>query len=121
MVLTSTKRSLRDKSAPHKEAASLLQVFFPGMPIFEEVFLPGCGLYLDIFVPNLSIGIEIHGRQHFEYTPYFHKTKADFLMACKRDREKAEWCRINDIDLIVLPDGEEDKWKNLISSAISRD
>ena len=88
---------------------------------FEEVSLPGCGLYLDIFMPSISLAIEVHGRQHYEFVPFFHKTKMDFLLARKRDRDKIEWCELNDIVLVSLPYNEEDRWKSLISSAILQD
>jgi hypothetical protein len=119
LILQSTKRKTRAKSAPHQKALSLLLEILPGVVIFEEVTLPGCGLYLDIFLPSISLAVEVHGRQHYEFVPFFHKTKADFLLARKRDRDKLEWCNLNDITLVVLPYDGEDEWKNLISSAIS--
>jgi len=121
LILQSTKRKTRAKSAPHQKALSLLLEILPGAVIFEEVTLPGCGLYLDIFLPSMSLAVEVHGRQHYEFIPFFHKTKADFFLAKKRDRDKAEWCSINDIALVSLPHDEEDKWKTLISSAILQD
>lgn len=121
LILQSTKRKTRAKSAPHQKALSLLLEILPGIPIFEEVSLPGSGLYLDIFLPSASLAIEVHGRQHYEFVPFFHKCKADFLIARKRDRQKQEWCDINGIALAILPYDEEDKWKILISSAISQD
>ena len=120
LILQSTKRKTRAKSAPHQKALSLLLEILPGVVIFEEVTLPGCGLYLDIFMPSISLAVEVHGRQHYEFVPFFHKTKADFLLARKRDRDKSEWCSLNNITLVSLPPDEEDKWKNLISSAISQ-
>jgi hypothetical protein len=120
LILQSTKRKTRAKSAPHQKALSLLLEILPGVVIFEEVTLPGCGLYLDIFLPSISLAIEVHGKQHYEFVPFFHKTKADFLLARKRDRDKLEWCNLNDVTLVTLPHDEEDKWKNLISSAISQ-
>ena len=72
-------------------------------------------------MPSISLAIEVHGRQHYEFVPFFHKTKSDFLLARKRDRDKAEWCNLNNVTLVVLPHDEEDKWKNLIGSAISQD
>ena len=120
LILQSTKRKCRAKSAPHQKALSLLLEILPGVVIFEEVTLPGCGLYLDIFLPSISLAVEVHGRQHYEFVPFFHKTKADFLLARKRDRDKLEWCNLNDVTLVTLPHDEEDKWKNLISSAISQ-
>ena len=121
LILQSTKRKSRAKSAPHQKALSLLLEILPGVVVFEEVTLPGCGLYLDIFLPSISLAIEVHGRQHYEFVPFFHKTKGDFLMSRKRDKDKREWCELNEITLVELPYDEEEKWKSLIASAISQD
>lgn len=72
-------------------------------------------------MPSISLAVEVHGKQHYEFVPFFHKTKADFLLARKRDRDKLEWCNLNDVTLVTLPHDEEDQWKSLISSAISQD
>ena len=114
-------RSNRDKSEPHSEALSLLLILFPGVTIFEEATIPGSKLYLDIFLPSIPLAVEVHGRQHYDFVPFFHKTRADFLLAKKRDREKIEWANMNDIPLAVLPYNERSQWKQLIVSAISKD
>ena len=72
-------------------------------------------LYLDFLIPNVKIGVEVHGRQHYEYIPFFHKSKAGFLQAQSRDRTKAEWCEKTQIELIVLKYSDtEDKWREQI-------
>jgi hypothetical protein len=121
------KRSDRNKSAPHQAALSLLYEVFPGFPIYEEITLPGSKrfksncLYADIFIPGIPLIVEVHGRQHYEFVSFFHKTKADFYSALRADKDKAEWARINNISFAVLPYNEEDKWKQIIDSTISRD
>lgn len=121
-VLSLTKylknQERQNKSAPHLKARELLKTCFPGYTIYEEIKLPGSTnpknksvLYLDFFIPNLKLGIEIHGRQHFEYTPYFHKTKMGFLEHIKRDELKQQWCDKNSIKLIVLRYDEIDLWR----------
>jgi hypothetical protein len=42
-------------------------------------------------------------------------------MSRKRDKDKREWCELNEITLVELPYDEEEKWKSLIASAISQD
>jgi hypothetical protein len=63
------------------------------------------------------LGIEVHGRQHYEFCKFFHKTMAGFLQSNKRDFIKEDWCELNDIELIVLKysDSIED-WRNQIDS-----
>lgn len=103
----------------HIKARELIKEIFKGYTILEEVKLPGTVkpskksvLYLDFLIPNAKIGVEVHGQQHFKYTPFFHKSKAGFLQAKARDKNKAEWCEINDIELIILRfDDSEEYWR----------
>jgi hypothetical protein len=106
----------------HARAREILKENFGGYSIYEEVKLPGSTssakksvLYLDFLVPNAKIGIEVHGNQHFEYVPFFHKSKAGFLFSQMRDRDKAEWCELNEIELIVFRFDEPDEnWRKQI-------
>ena len=112
------------KSKYHITARELLSKMFKGYTVLEEVKLPGSRcpskkstLFLDFFIPNLSLGIEVHGQQHYEFVQFFHKTKAGFLTSLKRDFIKEDWCRLNGIELIVLKysDSIED-WRKQIDS-----
>lgn len=106
----------------HKRARGLLAERFKGYSVYEEVKLPGSTnpakksvLYLDFYVPNAKIAVEVHGEQHFKFVPFFHKTKAGWLFAQMRDRQKAEWCELNEIELIVFRfDSSEDYWREQI-------
>lgn len=108
----------------HKIARVLLKEMFRGYNIYEEVKLPGSVkpakksvLYLDFFIPNAIMAIEVHGEQHFKYVPYFHKSKAGFAQAKKRDLDKKEWCRINEITLVELRwDEDPEYWREKIES-----
>ena len=61
------------------------------------------------------IAVEVHGRQHYEHIPFFHKTKRDFLLARARDEDKQDWCELNNIELIVLKySGSDDEWRTAI-------
>lgn len=103
----------------HTQARSLIQDIFHGYNILEEVKLPGSVnpakksvLYLDFLIPNVKMGVEVHGRQHYEYIPFFHKSKAGFLRSQSRDRTKAEWCEKNQIELIILKYSDtKDDWR----------
>jgi len=112
------------KSSYHIMARDLLTEMFKGYTILEEVKLPGSrcpskksALFLDFLIPNLSLGIEVHGRQHYEFVPFFHKTKAGYLTSVKRDFIKEDWCKLNNINLIVLNYAESlEDWRNQIDS-----
>lgn len=106
----------------HKAARDLLCDIFHGYNIYEEVKLPGTvdpakksALHIDFFIPNATIGVEVHGEQHFKYVPFFHKTKAGFLQSKARDKKKIEWCTVNNITLIELRwDESIEQWREKI-------
>ena len=96
------------KSKYHLLARKLIKETFNGYTILEEVKLPGSrdpskksALFLDFLVPGVMMAIEVHGQQHYEYSPFFHKTKAGYLKARARDEDKKEWCELNNINLIA--------------------
>ena len=47
--------------------------------------------------------LEVDGQQHFEYIPYFHKTKAGFRKEIIMDEKKNSFCLLNKIPLIRIP------------------
>ncbi len=103
----------------HGQAREIMRDVFSGYSILEEVKLPGSvspskrsALFIDFLIPSLKIGVEVHGQQHFKYIPFFHKSKAGFMKAKARDRDKSEWCDINDIALVVLRfDSSPEYWR----------
>jgi hypothetical protein len=113
----------KKKSRYHILARELLNDMFV-YPVLEEVKLPGSRcpskkstLFLDFFIPQIDLAVEVHGKQHYEYCKFFHKTKAGFLTSLKRDSIKEEWCEKNEINLIILKysDTVED-WRKQIDS-----
>jgi hypothetical protein len=117
-----SQNDTKKRSTYHISVRNLLLETYKGYTILEEVKLPGStkpskrsALFLDFLIPNLMLGIEIHGRQHYEYCEFFHKTKAGFLSYKTRDNDKARWCEANNINLIVLKysDGVEHWRKQL--------
>lgn len=47
-------------------------------------------LWYDFYLPELKTVIEFHGRQHYEFIPYFHKTLEGFKEQQDRDAFKIE-------------------------------
>lgn len=111
-------------SSHHRRCREMLKEMYPGYTICEEVKLPGSRdpskksvLFLDFFIPNLMMGVEVHGRQHYEYVPFFHKTYAEFLKSQARDGIKEEWCSLNSIDLYHLNYKDTtDEWRITLNS-----
>lgn len=101
------------KSKLHQIAREILKERYVQYSIYEEVTLPGINLYADFFITTPMI-VEIHGRQHFEHIPFFHKTKGEFLKAQKRDRDKEKWATENGILYVSLPFDKVDEWTNIL-------
>ena len=109
----------RECSALHIKARKLVHEVYPTVTLLEEVPLhvrPSNVLYLDFYIPLHKIAIEVHGKQHYEYIRHFHRDRIACAKHMRRDREKAEWCELNDIKLIVLPYNETvDEWRQKIN------
>lgn len=63
----------------------------------------GQNLELDIFNQELRIAVEYNGRQHYEYIPFFHRTRDSFNNQKQRDFIKRLLCEKNNITLIEVP------------------
>ena len=118
------KDNKRPRSKFHLRARELLSEIFHSYKILEEVKLPGSTalhrkgvLYLDFYIPQIKRAFEVHGQQHYEYTPFFHKSKADFILAKAKDEDKIEWCRLNSIRITELKYSDnKDIWREQIVS-----
>tara|TARA_B100001778_G_scaffold200638_1_gene165682 strand:- start:7591 stop:8016 length:426 start_codon:yes stop_codon:yes gene_type:complete len=114
----------RKRSKYHIRARNLLKEMYHSYRMLEEVKLPGSTqshrkgvLFLDFFIPQIKLAIEVHGQQHYKYTPFFHKNKADFAIAKAKDEDKIEWCELNKIDIIVLKYSDTDEqWRDQIEN-----
>lgn len=122
-----SRKYQNNKSSLHLKARTLLNELFPHISIYEEVTLPGSKrigrpslLYADFFIPELMCIIEVHGKQHYEYSSFFHANKLDFVYAKRRDTDKIEWGDMNGIKVIVLPYNEEKRWKHLIQQSVNQ-
>jgi hypothetical protein len=115
-----TKSSLNNKSNFHLLARELLKKNYPTLQILEEIPIQirkSETLYMDFFIPLSKKCIEVHGEQHYEFTPFYHRTKLDFFKQQKRDREKREWCHVNNISYIELPYNKQEDWLEIINNA----
>ena len=101
----------------HQEARKILKEKHKTLAILEEVSIPvrkRKTLYLDFYIPSLSTAIEVQGQQHSSFNSMYHKNVRDFINQKKNDREKAEWCKKNDIHLVELLYNEVKEWKDQI-------
>lgn len=109
-----------NKSSLHLRARTILQNTFPTMQILEEVPIPlrrSETLYLDFYLPLNKLCVEVHGEQHYKFVAHYHNNPMGFVKQKKRDKEKIEWCEINDITYVELPYDEDDsQWEKRINS-----
>ena len=95
-------------SKGEKECRRVLEQIFrkpfaKARPNFMKNEITGSNLELDCFNSELKIACEYHGRQHYEYTPIWHKDKQHFYNQQYRDKETREKCSKNGIFLIEVP------------------
>jgi len=100
---------IRPRSELHIRCRSLLRTLYPTQPVLEEVPIPGLGLFIDFYLPMRKLAIECNGKQHDTYVPHFHGTKMNFVASQQRDKRKAEWCQMNNVQMVVLPFNETDE------------
>ena len=110
------------RSGLHNKAKELLKERYPNDRILEELVLPGTKtatrkstLKADFFIPVRKLIIEVHGEQHTGFNNFFFKSKMDFYKAQARDRDKKQWCEINNFELIELFHNESiEEWRSKI-------
>ncbi len=98
------------------KVGKILEELYPGDIVLEEFPCQGEGLYLDFFLPRSRIAVEVQGEQHYKFIAFFHKTKAHFISQQMRDARKANWCELNEINLIKIRWGtKEENVKNILA------
>lgn len=113
------KGKITNKSSLHLQARGLISNIYPTLQILEEVPITlrrNEVLYLDFYIPLKRICCEVHGEQHYKFVPFYHNNMLNYLKSQKRDKEKQEWCDINNILYIELPYNDRDNWEKLINN-----
>lgn len=71
--------------------------------VFEEFPVVGSKMTLDFYNATKKIAIEVQGKQHTKYTPFFHgKNKINYISQLRRDHQKREFCEKNNIRLVEI-------------------
>lgn len=73
--------------------------------VFEELRIVGTMCTFDLYNATTRVVCEIQGSQHSQYNKFFHRgSKMNFVSQIKRDLDKHEFCRLNNITLVeILP------------------
>ena len=105
-------------SAGQIHIRNLIQEIYPHVSILEDFIIPSERLSLDFFLPERKIAIEFNGEQHKRFSTFFHRDRNDFLNQVSRDKRKQQWCKINNITLVIVEDKQIQK-SNLMEMIIS--
>ena len=70
--------------------------------VFEEFPIVGTRLSLDFFNATTNVAIEVQGNQHTKFVKFFHRSKSNYLDQINRDVKKADFCEVNDIELLEI-------------------
>lgn len=98
----------KSRSKIQYNAKQFLKKYWSKHIVFEEFPVAGTKLSLDFYNANKKIAVEVQGKQHTKYVPFFHgKNKINYLNQLKRDRDKLKFCELNDIELVEIYDGDE--------------
>lgn len=108
-VTLSTKRPtkrLNGKKNESKCREIFEKIFQKPFPTVRPEFLRRSNnkkLEIDGYNQELKLGFEYQGRQHYEYTPVFHKSINDFYNQQQRDIEKRTLCKKHGVIIIEIP------------------
>jgi hypothetical protein len=75
---------------------------------YEEFPVYGSKMKVDILNATRRIAVEVQGRQHDNYVPFFFKTRTDYWKSIKRDDTKLKWLEQNSFTLIEIKENEID-------------
>lgn len=76
--------------------------------IKEKVFPDLANRRYDFYLPQYNRLIEFDGKQHFSYTPTWHDSKENFILAQARDLEKNQYALSHNIPLVRIPYTQRD-------------
>ena len=96
------------KSKIQFRTKQFLKKYWTNNVVFEEFPVAGTRLTLDLYNASKKIAVEVQGQQHRKYVPFFHgKYKSNYIDQLRRDKQKQEYCKINDIQLIEVYDSDK--------------
>lgn len=71
--------------------------------LFNDVVNTGQALELDAYNADLKLAVEYQGIHHYQFVPFFHKTREAYHTLRYRDDLKARLCRENGVRLLLVP------------------
>lgn len=101
----------KSRSGIQFKTKQFLKKYWLGQIVYEEFPVFGSLLKVDIFNATKKLAVEVNGKQHSAFNPFFHdNSRTKYLNGIKRDYAKAQWLDKNGFTLIEI---EEDEVKDL--------
>ena len=97
----------KSRSKRQRAVKKFLRPYWKDQIVFEEFPVAGTRMTFDFYNANKKIAIEVQGRQHTQYVPFFHGNKMNYLSQLRRDHDKMDFCKLNKIKLIEVYDDDE--------------
>ncbi len=99
------------RSKRQYEVKQFLKQYWEDDFVFEEFPMVGTKLSFDFYNSSKNVMVEVQGGQHLKYTPFFHgKAKSQFVSQIRRDNDKLNFCKLNNIPMVeVYPKDEINK------------
>ncbi|MBC2726955.1 zinc-ribbon domain-containing protein [Desulfosporosinus sp.] len=76
-------------------------------------------LMYDFYIPKCNLLLEFHGRQHEEFTPYFHKSYEDFKIQVEHDKRKLKYAKEKGYKLKIIWYWEYDNIEYILDNYLS--
>lgn len=95
-------------SKPQFKVKKFLKKFWENDVVYEEMPVYGSRLRVDIVNVTRKIAVEVHGEQHENFNPFFHRTRSEYFKSFQRDEIKAQWLERNGFTLIIIYEKEAD-------------
>lgn len=73
---------------------------------------------VDFYLPNHNTIVEFNGIQHYEYIPFFHRGEDAFVMQVERDNRLIDYCKDNEINLIVIKYNQIKEIGNILNNIV---
>ena len=93
--------------------------FSKARPSFLTNPVTGSALELDGYNETLALAFEYNGRQHYEFSPHFHKNKSDFYNGQYRDEMKRNMCKKKGVRLLVVSYRHDDEIEKELERQLS--
>lgn len=94
----------REVSAPQARVKDFLYPYWKTQVVTEELRIPGSKLRIDLINWQRRVAIEVSPSSSHSFNKWFHKDRARFSAAVKRDLDKEQWCVSNRLTYIELTD-----------------